>query len=642
MSSSSDVKVLHRVIRFISSLAVSSFFTEVHVIGGEHVPKDGPIIVTATHHNMILDPVVLSVAFPYQRILNYWSKASLYKNPIMRYILLSSGNIPVDRKSKDRQILFKGTIEALAKGEAVALFPEGTSYTEPRIMQIKDGAAWAALEYMKWAQENPDKASSKPVTIIPAAIVYTNKSKYRSGVIMEFGRPISMDEYQEQFMSSAEGASRAAVKRLSRQIESELVEASVNASDWDTLYAARMARDLLWERERSINLDDFVTISQTLVDLFSTPDATNNFKSVKRYLLTYYSLLQSSHLTNSVLSTLPLPRSLDPNTPAAVPGRLRAILVLFRDSVSSLSRLPFFFVPLIVHLPVYIMGRVGARLVEQEEETQAQNKVAFGLLSLLIIYSTIFFFLWSLFMYTPIGAFVAAATVYWFAVYHIKLIDDNYMRAKRFIAAWRVLVGVWMPKRWELSMNALSQYTTPWTPPENPWIDKNKKKAPESDDQEKSKDAIPPVRAKSPTDLALQEEPPVQSRPVRRPPSRRIVRHVLRARVEAVKALAGFFDQLERTGSGKRVKASVHLAKLYGGVVQTEGKLEDASTAEVEEGWRHAKEVIDFLKKRGAKIPTLGQDPLAAEWAALSSEGEGYTTSEEKDEPVWVPASIHK
>jgi glycerol-3-phosphate O-acyltransferase/dihydroxyacetone phosphate acyltransferase len=100
----------------------------------------------------------------------------------MRYILFSSGNIPVDRKSKDRQVLFKGTIEALAKGEAVALFPEGTSYTEPRIMQVKDGAAWAAMEYVKWARENPDKAKYEDVTIVPVAIVYTSKSKYRSRV----------------------------------------------------------------------------------------------------------------------------------------------------------------------------------------------------------------------------------------------------------------------------------------------------------------------------------------------------------------------------------------------------------------------------------------------------------------------------
>lgn len=108
-------------------------------------------------------------------------------------VLYSTGNIPVDRKNKDRQALFRGTIDALSRGNAVALFPEGTSYTEPRIMQVKEGAAWAALEYCKWTGENPEHASQDPLVIVPCAIVYTNKSKYRSYV-----RPVRMSiEYAE-------------------------------------------------------------------------------------------------------------------------------------------------------------------------------------------------------------------------------------------------------------------------------------------------------------------------------------------------------------------------------------------------------------------------------------------------------------
>jgi glycerol-3-phosphate O-acyltransferase / dihydroxyacetone phosphate acyltransferase len=100
----------------------------------------------------------------------------------MRRILLSAGNIPVDRGGKDNRSLFKGTFDTLSKDLAVGLFPEGTSYTEPHIMQVKPGAAWAALEYTKWASEQPGLASSKEVVIVPATLVYTDKSKYRSDV----------------------------------------------------------------------------------------------------------------------------------------------------------------------------------------------------------------------------------------------------------------------------------------------------------------------------------------------------------------------------------------------------------------------------------------------------------------------------
>ncbi|KAJ7094994.1 hypothetical protein C8R44DRAFT_718292 [Mycena epipterygia] len=618
--SSGDLQVVHRVLRYMSNQVAASFFTEVRVIGGENVPKDGPIIVTATHHNMVLDPVILSYAFPYGRILNYWSKASLFINPIISYLLYSSGNLPVDRKSKDRKlvrkVLLKGTLEKLAKGSVVALFPEGTSYTEPRIMQIKDGAAWAALEYTKWLQETPEK-KMKPLVVVPAAIVYTNKSKYRSDVSVEFRQPITMDPYIEQFLSPTEGAPRIAVKRLTRVIESGLVCATVNGPDWDTLYAARMARDIMWQGAKSINLDEFVVISQTLVDLFSTPNPTPNFKSTKRHLLEYYSLLQSTHLTNSVLSSLPLPRTLDSNKQMPLPSRLLTLVILIRDSFSTLLGLPFFAFPFVVYMPVYFMGRFGARLVEDEEETQAQNKLVFGLLSMLLIYPAFFFFLWSMFLYTQVGVLMALVTLWLFAWYHDTVINGS---AKHLLATWRVLIGVWAPKRWEFSLSALAPYMMPVLP-KSEFISKPASSAPDL--------SKPPAPVLPPTPELGNKEPPVQTRPKRRPPSRRIMRHVLRARMEAFQALAEFIEQLRmqsarsRNHGGMRVNASVHLAHLYGGVEVPAPKVEGENAglvAEDGQGWREASEVIAFLTKRGAKIPLMRYVQIEGEWAALTSD----------------------
>lgn len=50
-----------------------------------------------------------------------------------------------------------------------------------------------------------------------------------------FGQPISMDEYKAQFLSEIEGMPRAAVKRLTRAIERQLVETTINAPDWSVV-----------------------------------------------------------------------------------------------------------------------------------------------------------------------------------------------------------------------------------------------------------------------------------------------------------------------------------------------------------------------------------------------------------------------
>ena len=665
---SGDFKLLHRVIRFVFRVAAKSFFSEVRVIASENVPRDGPIIVAATHHNMIIDPVILSIAFPYERILNYWAKGGLFEiHPLVSWLLYSSGNIPVDRKSKDRKKLFAGTLEALAQGSAVAIFPEGTSYTEPKIMQVKDGAAWAALEYTKHAQENG--IQGKPLVIVPAAIVYTNKSKYRSSVIMEsvlflsstpltafrFGKPITMDAFKEEFCSSSDGAPRAAVKRLTKAIETSLTERTINAPDWDTLYVARMARDILWSDDKSpVSLDEFTAVSQTLVDLFSPENSalTRNFTSTKRALLRYYSLLQYTHLSHSTLSSIPLPRSLDPSSSVPLPSRLYTLLILIRDTTTALVNLPFFLLPLLFHLPVYFISRYGAHLVRDEEETQAQNKLVFGLLYLLFLYPTLFLSLWSLFLFTPVGIVAGLAGVYILWMHHTRMVDRYYRRFKSVVAAWRVLVGVWAPKAWEFGGSTVEElYGKPRIPTTtvNPWLNASAKKEPANESDSSSSSGGVPVLLHTPHISTAMEPPPVyptspspspsssltnqssgessnkKHNPYRRPPSRRIMRHVLRSRVEAVRALATFFEELEllsfgsAEGAMEEIRSSLHLAQIQKGSFGT--------------GYREPKEVIGFLKQRGAVVPALttsrtrvkddGAEGDATDWGAITTADEG-------------------
>ena len=206
-----------------------------------------------------------------------------------------------------------------------------------------------------------------------------------------------------------------------------------------------MARDLLWADERSVPLEDFVAITQTsgislrclshskmtdglfysLVDLFSTSDPTPTFNSAKRKLLTYYSLLEESHLSNSALSTLPLPADLDPRRPVPVPSRLRTLAVLIGQTLAVSTRLPFFILPLIIHLPAYYVARRGAKMVEDEEETQAQNKVVFGLMLAFLIYATLGIIVWASLSYTALGALAGLGLIYGVAWYHNSLIDGE-------------------------------------------------------------------------------------------------------------------------------------------------------------------------------------------------------------------------
>jgi glycerol-3-phosphate O-acyltransferase/dihydroxyacetone phosphate acyltransferase len=51
---------------------------------------------------------------PHKHPLHYWVKDALFANPIAGSLLKAAGNIPVDRKNKNNQSLFKGSFEGEA------------------------------------------------------------------------------------------------------------------------------------------------------------------------------------------------------------------------------------------------------------------------------------------------------------------------------------------------------------------------------------------------------------------------------------------------------------------------------------------------------------------------------------------------
>ena len=119
---------------------------------------------------------------------------------------LSLSRLAVDRKNKNNQKLFRGTFEgmalceysalclliptiALALNESIGVFPEGTSHTEPHIIPIKDGTAWAALEYVRYlagTQENGGPKKGKRAVVLPVGIAYVDKAKYRSRATVQY------------------------------------------------------------------------------------------------------------------------------------------------------------------------------------------------------------------------------------------------------------------------------------------------------------------------------------------------------------------------------------------------------------------------------------------------------------------------
>jgi 1-acyl-sn-glycerol-3-phosphate acyltransferase len=111
------------------------------VIGAEHVPPTGPVILAANHRSFWDIPAHV-VASP--RPVMFMAKQELYKGPVTRWTWRALGGFPVRRDTADIRAI-DTALALLARGEMVAIYPEGTRSRTGEMLPFLKGAAWLAL-----------------------------------------------------------------------------------------------------------------------------------------------------------------------------------------------------------------------------------------------------------------------------------------------------------------------------------------------------------------------------------------------------------------------------------------------------------------------------------------------------------------
>jgi 1-acyl-sn-glycerol-3-phosphate acyltransferase len=108
--------------------------------GLENLRGLGPFVIISNHQSLF-DILTTILMIPGE--VRFVAKKQILKLPILGFILHKSENIVIDREAGGKAI--RRALEVTRHGYSICVFAEGHRYSDNRVHEFSDGAAWLAI-----------------------------------------------------------------------------------------------------------------------------------------------------------------------------------------------------------------------------------------------------------------------------------------------------------------------------------------------------------------------------------------------------------------------------------------------------------------------------------------------------------------
>ena len=180
------------------------------VLHPERVPLTGPVIL-ASNHATFLDPPLIGSGV--KRDINYMARKSLFRYPVVGWVLRHWGVVPVDREGGGARGL-KAILGRLLDGGAIILFPEGTRTRDGKLQPARSGIGLTVIK---------STAPVVPVRVFGTFEAYGRHMRLPRPrpIAVKYGRPMKF----EPLRAEAKTCSKARLKDIYQQVADEIMAA---------------------------------------------------------------------------------------------------------------------------------------------------------------------------------------------------------------------------------------------------------------------------------------------------------------------------------------------------------------------------------------------------------------------------------
>src|SRR6185503_5986451 len=167
------------------------YFRAVEAAGNVPAADTGGRVFVANHVNALVDPILVLTSAPCP--ISPVAKSSLWKIPGLRFLLDAVDAVPITRRRDDptkqagaNEEVFDQVAAWLAGGQNILIFPEGTSHNEPRLIEVKSGAA----RMLARARAR----GGRGLTLQAVALEFDDRTVFRSRCLLLYGPVRQVDE----------------------------------------------------------------------------------------------------------------------------------------------------------------------------------------------------------------------------------------------------------------------------------------------------------------------------------------------------------------------------------------------------------------------------------------------------------------